>query len=923
MARSTDKVPRVPRQLLARLRVRLADLVPDVAASRLFVDDAGLNAVAIAFSPAAATNWHAILAQANVQEGIVSVARLLAAVRLSYPEDLELQDIEREMAPSNRTEVTGGRLRSTSRGGDPQAVFAMVESRHLNPRFARLSRADLALYEPLLRAICPPAYPGATAQHTVLENLARFITESTHTFPLRIEGQPGTGKSTVLSLLYLHLRHANEGSPAVLPVYLNIRRYDSVVHSDDGPPSAEARQRLRDDLDPVLAAMQSRPRLPIVLLLDGVDEYVRFRQSLEEELLSLIRAAGEGKKIVGVGLDVQSHPAKLRRPLLHLEHPEQALQLKALEVADAQPLVSALLQLRPNVAGDRERRVLEAIARCRLAVIDLLTVSLIDSRLDDPKFAEAPGIATLLRLDCEEFLRQRATPQAQTTVRAASELAHRYAILQDALPRAELLKNPGWALVHRHETIRNFLVANHVVELIREMEATVRAPRKLQRVGLKHVPDSLGFVYPEQINRFCKEIVNSSPDNQHAVLTVASALLDAAAKKTASAARARQALPQLLYIAGRLENASLREGAQALLQRAKETLVTRTRGEEDPLLARTIYISLAHLNAADATEEYLETLITNQQADELNRGFHLKYYGDAEYLPDEQLSYVDALEPFPRTFETLMRHLQSERSQSQLRTLRYIEFYTLLSLAQHRHARGWLPGPARMRLRSLITEFLKADFLGSPRLRDYAEMVARNFEQPSFPIVRVAQWAYRVKAEKRRGWVLEGLADIESVAAHMYGAYLLGWLYLDDKNGDGYDKGHILEMLLLHDLGEAETGDRSPEERTEQSNQKEREAFEYLAMLATYDGVYGPKKAKVLWEEFEHGSGIDARIARDLDKLDNLMQLYVYRLEGRPLAPERVQAWRADLLGKVETKPGRRIAEAIEVLWHSESQGNV
>lgn len=60
----------------------------------------------------------------------------------------------------------------------------------------------------------------------------------------------------------------------------------------------------------------------------------------------------------------------------------------------------------------------------------------------------------------------------------------------------------------------------------------------------------------------------------------------------------------------------------------------------------------------------------------------------------------------------------------------------------------------------------------------------------------------------RTGWLTRGIAAPESVAAHMHGCFLLAYFLLPEAApGDGYDKKTVLQMLLLHDLGEAVTGD--------------------------------------------------------------------------------------------------------------------
>ena len=67
----------------------------------------------------------------------------------------------------------------------------------------------------------------------------------------------------------------------------------------------------------------------------------------------------------------------------------------------------------------------------------------------------------------------------------------------------------------------------------------------------------------------------------------------------------------------------------------------------------------------------------------------------------------------------------------------------------------------------------------------------------------------RLKAIPRLGWLLRGVRDVESVAAHSYGVAFIAMLLVDRarQRGDEVDAGRTLRMALLHDLTEARIGD--------------------------------------------------------------------------------------------------------------------
>ena len=102
------------------------------------------------------------------------------------------------------------------------------------------------------------------------------------------------------------------------------------------------------------------------------------------------------------------------------------------------------------------------------------------------------------------------------------------------------------------------------------------------------------------------------------------------------------------------------------------------------LIARTSYISLVTLGREDMANEYIERMYRDDAWDAMNRAFHLEYYNDVDYTPGLELAHEDALQDFPNTFRVLMGGLRATKGTKYAG--RNIQFYTLLSLAQHRHA---------------------------------------------------------------------------------------------------------------------------------------------------------------------------------------------------------------------------------------------
>ncbi|MBI4862153.1 MAG: HD domain-containing protein [Candidatus Riflebacteria bacterium] len=189
-------------------------------------------------------------------------------------------------------------------------------------------------------------------------------------------------------------------------------------------------------------------------------------------------------------------------------------------------------------------------------------------------------------------------------------------------------------------------------------------------------------------------------------------------------------------------------------------------------------------------------------------------------------------------------------------------------------------------------------------------MASRSTKDGQPPIGGLAETFNRMKSVKRTGWLRRNLADVESLADHSFGAFLLALLYLPARNGHRFSKRKVMDMLLVHDLAEVFTGDIPTPEKRAADAEAEAVWFRFIGRLGQREGVADLRWVERLWREFEEGTSIDARIARDLDRLDNLVQLHVYRRRGDVIRD--FEAWRARLHKVVRTPEGRRIRDLLE-----------
>ncbi|MCU0726679.1 MAG: HD domain-containing protein [Planctomycetes bacterium] len=125
----------------------------------------------------------------------------------------------------------------------------------------------------------------------------------------------------------------------------------------------------------------------------------------------------------------------------------------------------------------------------------------------------------------------------------------------------------------------------------------------------------------------------------------------------------------------------------------------------------------------------------------------------------------------------------------------------------------------------------------------------------------------------REGWVMSGVPDPEDVAAHSAGVGVAA-LLIADRLDVPVDRGRLLAMALLHDLGEARTGDVPLIRKTPDD-----EAREHAAADDLVSGL--PSFYREVLDEVRAQESLEARIVKAADKLQMMAKVLAYEAEGR------------------------------------------
>jgi len=158
--------------------------------------------------------------------------------------------------------------------------------------------------------------------------------------------------------------------------------------------------------------------------------------------------------------------------------------------------------------------------------------------------------------------------------------------------------------------------------------------------------------------------------------------------------------------------------------------------------------------------------------------------------------------------------------------------------------------------------------------------------------------ARMLKEIPRTGYHFLGVGK-ESVAEHSFSTAFIA--YVMSLLEPGIDALKLIGMCLIHDLPEARIGDLNT------VNKKYVKADETRALADTIEGLSFGQNLTDLFDEFSEGRSLEAKLAHDADQLALVLELKDLMDKGcKP--PE---TWIQNVISRVETETGRKIARAV------------
>ena len=162
----------------------------------------------------------------------------------------------------------------------------------------------------------------------------------------------------------------------------------------------------------------------------------------------------------------------------------------------------------------------------------------------------------------------------------------------------------------------------------------------------------------------------------------------------------------------------------------------------------------------------------------------------------------------------------------------------------------------------------------------------------------------KMKQIRRKGWVIRGVKDPESLASHSFRAALIAWVLSGRRR---FDREVVLGMLFVHDLFAPLIGDITPYDKIIDVAKNKKELYDTLPWLGSSKGKkvlaieqidkeskaidqltqnlpkYLRQEVKYLWLEYKTGASKEARFARQIDRIESVIQAMEYQKNEKSL----------------------------------------
>lgn len=729
---------------------------------------------------------------------------------------------------------------------------------------------------------------------TLLPDLWYKINSSKSNYPLSIEGEPGTGKSTLLSLLFANCLKLEPNIQAFL---IDTHYYDREIKKEAIIDLGKYLAQVNDCID---------EGKETILFIDGINRFSRGDRSLEDIVVKWVekwQARSNIKFVLSIGvLDESLFP-----PFKHTSgkqllgrKSENRIYLHPLPNTDPmQPQLVALTAhyfaeangLKQINTQPHKDKLCLYCKKAGGSSTDFRTVHFILKLLQ-----AAPSLEKFFKTDIGVAFNQYFhTINSEETMLATAKYTARN-LLQKRAHKPE-----KFYYLFKSEAIRNFFFAYYYIDLLKRCD--------VQSLMI------FDCIFTPGINRFAVDLMLNESDQGRKIISNIQKLMR---HKTITISQKNQ----MAFLLGRVTNKVCRELSIKILSKEyKEWDWSKRMTNSKAMYIRTVGISLIYLGSTIYASDFYEKLIYNGFLSRINRNFHIQYFITKGYRFDSTLELDDtemcSVENIDGLYQYLYHSILDKNSRSESMCINII---TILNLTVYKMFHLCRTSDADIqKAQKLIQRLLSEKVnLSNNVVLEYVHNISKFINDGNIYISTLSS-IYRLKKELRSGWIKRGIdrcVPVESVADHTWACCQLALLFLPENledcqfakaselsvMGNEYNLSRILQMLIIHDLGEAYIGDILSGKKSDDDKKKESNAFRSLVTLDTlpYFNTFG--YIDDLAKEFMECATYNAKLAKDIDLIEPLIQLFIYREHLNSYRQDGGKKERDEWVKSVETR---------------------
>lgn len=794
----------------------------------------------------------------------------------------------------------------------------------------------------------------------LINTLTRIITESRYNEKniVTVKGAYRVGKSVCMSTLYLNmLFRFSTSTIEYMPVYIDISRIKDNILAQKPDVNINTKRfgslfstAFNTCLSDGINCANDIQR-PACIIIDGIDMYTLYtKPDIEKKVLQAMQtgAGKDYKKVVycidyGPGGELESEIQKMKESqfLMYVN----ARRTKGVYQNDKYPLfIDAFCRLR-GITKDKEiQKIKDRIDTLNIMELDtnlLLHIweDLTADKLENPEYVYFRIVEGMAKSRINE-----------AEINSAAKICRRLLSNNGRIKYDSIIGNTRNAISHKtFETIRTQ----------REIGIYLKA---LNYCNCITKCDNLDEYETASVNELLDHEVCSFIRSYFVMHGQESIIIQFAQRNYENLSYGGKAT--ITYLLGRLDKSQYGQEVGRLLQEEqkilKESPVEPDVERIKKIAQRSITISSIFMGRGEESlVMYLQNLIKSDEARRVNRAFYLQFYGDRDINNHQDVVYPG--QDFFNTYHLLANRLKKYTTDKKAYPLLPLELFTLCDLLQVRidspNAVSRKPQQSNRIPMSLFYEeeynkprndstynslvFVNSiieKYISSYGTKEkyelfiaYLKTQKQFFEscleklkngplkrEDSFCPIKVYEDLIGFKDVKRLGWyydttpkkkirsaevhayVNEIDSMIESDMEHTFECYIIGLLYLPDRNPNRkkypkYNKQEILNILMIHDLGEIGSGDILPLMEDWDDIRKQEKAFnEALYVMGTKPEISNLTEYFGLWKKWEKKEHCNAKIAKDIDKIQMVYKmLKLIRDKKIHFTEERIKSfWR-------------------------------